>query len=189
MKDLYDIIGVSKNASNDEIKKSYRRLALKFHPDKNPGNKDAEIKFKEAAEAYSILSNQQKRQQYDQYGHTGVGMGDQTQGFSGGGFHHMSMDDIFSQFGDVFGGDVFGSVFGGGRRSGQTVRRGKDLRATIELTYKEIVNSVEKTIRIKRLEHCDSCAGSGAAPGVTPTTCQQCGGAGRIRQMSFSICR
>ncbi|HIC38297.1 MAG TPA: molecular chaperone DnaJ, partial [Candidatus Marinimicrobia bacterium] len=102
MKDLYDIIGVSKNASNDEIKKSYRRLALKFHPDKNPGNKDAEIKFKEAAEAYSILSNQQKRQQYDQYGHTGVGMGDQTQGFSGGGFHHMSMDDIFSQFGDVF---------------------------------------------------------------------------------------
>ena len=187
MKDLYDIIGVSKNASNDEIKKSYRKIALKFHPDKNPGNKDAEMKFKEAAEAYSILSDQQKRQQYDQYGHAGVGMGDQTQGFSGGGFHHMSMDDIFSQFGDVFGGDVFGSIFGGGRRSGQTVGRGKDLRATIELTYNEIVNSVEKTIRIKRLEHCDSCAGSGAAPGITPTTCQQCGGAGRIRQMSQSF--
>jgi len=186
MKDLYDILGVSKNASNDEIKKSYRKIALKFHPDKNPDNIEAETKFKEAAEAYSVLSDKQKRQQYDQFGHAGVGMDNQSQGFGGGGFHHMSMDDIFSQFGDVFGGDIFGSIFGG-QRGGQTVRRGKDLRATLKLTFNEILNGVEKTINIKRLEQCDTCSGSGAAPGVTPTTCQQCGGAGRIRQMSQSF--
>ena len=186
MRDLYDVLGVSNNASNDEIKKSYRKIALKYHPDKNPGDKEAESKFKEAAEAYSVLSDNRKRQQYDQFGHAGVGMGDQTQGFSSGGFHHMSMDDIFSQFGDVFGSDIFGSIFGGGRGR-QSVRRGKDLRVTIRLTYAEIVTGVEKTIKIKRLEHCITCQGSGAAPGVSPTTCQQCGGAGRVRQMSQSF--
>ncbi|HJL75068.1 MAG TPA: molecular chaperone DnaJ [Candidatus Marinimicrobia bacterium] len=185
MRDLYDVLGVSKSASNDEIKKAYRKVALKYHPDKNPGDTDAETKFKESAEAYSVLSDSRKRQQYDQFGHAGVGMGDQAQGFSGG-FHHMSMDDIFSQFGDIFGNDIFGSFFGG-RRGGQTVRRGKDLRAAIELKYSEIVTGVVKTIKIKRLEHCASCQGSGAAPGVSPTTCQQCGGAGRVRQMSQSF--
>ena len=186
MKDLYEVLGVSKDSSKDEIKKAYRKVALKNHPDKNPDDKEAESRFKEAAEAYSVLSSDQKRQQYDQFGHAGVGMGNQSQGFSGGGFHHMSMDDIFSQFGDVFGGDIFGSIFGG-NRGGQTVRRGKDLRATIELKYSEILIGVEKTIKIKRLEHCDSCQGSGAAPGVSPTMCQQCNGAGRVRQMSQSF--
>ena len=186
MKDLYEVLGVSKNSSKDEIKKAYRKVALKNHPDKNPDDKEAESRFKEAAEAYSVLSSDQKRQQYDQFGHAGVGMGNQTQGFSSGGFHHMSMDDIFSQFGDVFGGDIFGGIFGG-NRGGQTVRRGKDLRATIDLKYSEIVTGVEKTIKIKRLEHCDSCQGSGAAPGVSPTMCQQCNGAGRVRQMSQSF--
>ena len=186
MRDLYGVLGVSNNASNDEIKKAYRKVALKNHPDKNPGDNEAESKFKEAAEAYSVLSDNRKRQQYDQFGHVGVGMGDQTQGFSSGGFHHMSMDDIFSQFGDVFGSDIFGSIFGGGRGR-QSVRRGKDLRVTIRLTYAEIVTGVEKTIKIKRLEHCITCQGSGAAPGVSPTTCQQCGGAGRVRQMSQSF--
>lgn len=184
MKDLYEVLGVGKNANSDEIKKAYRKIALKYHPDKNPGNNEAETKFKEAAEAFNVLSDNQKRQQYDQFGHAGVGMGNQGQGFSG--FQHMSMDDIFSQFGDIFGNDMFGSFFGG-RRGGQTVRRGKDLRATLELKFNEILTGVEKTIKIKRLEHCESCNGSGAAPGVSPTTCQQCSGAGRVRQMSQSF--
>ncbi len=187
MKDLYEVLGVDKNATVDEIKKAYRKVALKYHPDKNPDDKDAEVIFKEAAEAYSVLSDKRKRQQYDQFGHAGVGMGDQAQGYSGGGYSHMSMDDIFSQFGDIFGNDIFGSFFGGGGHGGQSTRQGKDLRATVELKYKEIVTGVEKTIRIKRLEHCPTCRGSGASPGTSPTTCQQCGGAGRVRQMSQSF--
>ena len=138
MKDLYDIIGVSKNANQDEIKKSYRKLALKYHPDKNPGNKEAEKKFKEAAEAYAVLSDQQKRARYDQFGHAGVGMGEShgQSGFSGGGVH-MSMDDIFSQFGDIFGGSPFESIFGGGRqRSSRS--KGADIRIKLSLTYEEI---------------------------------------------------
>ena len=137
MKDLYDVIGVSKNASQDEIKKSYRKLALKYHPDKNPNNKDAEKKFKEAAEAYAVLSDQQKRSRYDQFGHAGVGMGDGSGpgGFSGGGVH-MSMDDIFSQFGDIFGGSPFESFFGGSSsQRGQRRTRGSDIRIKIKLTY------------------------------------------------------
>ena len=177
MKDLYDIIGVSKNASNDEIKKSYRRIALKFHPDKNPGNKDAEIKFKEAAEAYSILSNQQKRQQYDQYGHTGVGMGDQTQGFSGGGFHHMSMDDIFSQFGDIFGGGGGGfSGFSGGGRRAQV--KGSNLRIRVKLTLEEIANGVEKKIKVKRKK---------VAKGTSYKTCATCNGSGQVTRIQNTI--
>jgi len=119
MRDFYDVLGVPKNASSDEIKKTYRKLALKFHPDKNPGDEQAEKKFKEAAEAYSILSNSQKRGQYDQFGHAGVGMGSQGGGGFGGGGTQMNMDDIFSQFGDIFGGgSPFGDIFGGGRQRG-----------------------------------------------------------------------
>lgn len=187
MKDLYEVLGVNKNSTRDEIKKAYRKVALKYHPDKNPDDKDAESIFKESAEAYSVLSDRHKRQQYDQFGHTGVGMGDQTQGFRAGEYHHMSMDDIFSQFGDIFGDDIFGSLFGSGRRGSQFVLKGKDLRVTVELKFKEIVTGSEKTIKIKRLEHCHTCGGSGASPGTHPTTCQQCGGAGRVRQMSQSF--
>ncbi len=186
MRDFYDILDVSKSANSDEIKKAYRKIALKYHPDKNPGDKEAESKFKEAAEAYSILSDNQKRSRYDQFGHAGVGMGDGAQhGFSGSGIH-MSMDDIFSQFGDVFGDDIFGNFFGG-RRGREPIRKGKDLRATIKLKFNEILIGVEKTIRIKRLEHCSTCNGSGAALGIKPTSCKQCNGAGRVRQMSQSF--
>ena len=130
MKDLYDIIGVSKNASQDEIKKSYRKLALKYHPDKNPDNKDAEKKFKEAAEAYAVLSDDNKRARYDQFGHAGVGMGEGPGqgGFSGGGVN-MSMDDIFSQFGDIFGGSPFESIFGGGSNN----RKSRSVDLILEL--------------------------------------------------------
>jgi len=144
VKDLYDIIGVSKSANQDEIKKAYRKLALKYHPDKNPDNKEAERMFKEAAEAYGVLSDGQKRARYDQFGHAGVGMGDGVGqgGFSGG--VHMSMDDIFSQFGDIFGGSPFESFFGGGPRRQRSRARGSDIRITLKLTFKEIAKGIEK---------------------------------------------
>ncbi len=185
MKDLYDILGVSKGASDGEIKKAYRKIAMKFHPDKNPGDSEAEHKFKDAADAYSILSDNQKRSQYDQFGHAGVGLGD-TPG--GGGFQgHMSMEDIFSNFGDIFGGnfDPFGGMFGGDGRRG--VRKGRDLKVALKLDYSEIVTGVDKTIKIKRHETCDSCSGSGAQSGTMPTSCRHCSGSGQIRQMSQSF--
>ena len=151
MKDLYDIIGVSKQASQDEIKKAYRKLALKYHPDKNPDDQEAEKKFKEAAEAYAVLSDEQKRSRYDQFGHAGVGMGDNPGqgGFSGGGIH-MSMDDIFSQFGDIFGGSPFEGIFGGSSRSGRRKGRGSDIRIKLKISYEEIAKGIEKKIKIKR---------------------------------------
>ena len=198
MKDLYDIIGVSKNANQDEIKKSYRKLALKYHPDKNPGNKEAEKKFKEAAEAYAVLSDQQKRARYDQFGHAGVGMGEGhgQSGFSGGGVH-MSMDDIFSQFGDIFGGSPFESIFGG-RSSGQNSRSsGSDIRIKLKLSLEEVAKGLEKKIRLKRsiladgveLRTCPTCNGSGQVTTVQNTilgqmrsasTCPHCGGSGKV---------
>ena len=135
MRDLYDVLGVSKDSSGDTIKKAYRKLALKYHPDKNPGNQESEKKFKEAAEAYSVLSDSQKRSQYDQFGHAGVGMGGHQGGFGGG--VHMDMEDIFSQFGDIFGGSPFESSFGGGRQR-QRKSRGADLRIKLSLAYEEI---------------------------------------------------
>ena len=148
MKDFYEILGVDKSSSSDEIKKSYRKIAMKYHPDKNPNDKEAEKKFKEAAEAYSILSDQTKRNQYDQFGHAGVGMGGSG---TGQGFHgSMSMEDIFSSFGDIFGGefDPFGGIFGGSRRTSR-VRKARDLKLEIKLTYQEIFNGVDKKIKIK----------------------------------------
>ena len=198
MKDLYDIIGVSKQASQDEIKKSYRKLALKYHPDKNPDNKDAEKKFKEAAEAYAVLSDQKKRARYDQFGHAGVGMGDNpgSGGFSGGGVH-MSMDDIFSQFGDIFGGSPFESIFGG--RSGNQNSRsgGSDIRIKLKLSLEEVAKGLEKKIRLKRsiladgveLRTCPTCNGSGQVTTVQNTilgqmrsasVCPHCGGSGKV---------
>ncbi len=185
MKDLYEILGVSKSDSKDTIKKAYRKIAMKYHPDRNPGDKEAEQNFKEAAEAYSVLRNDNKRARYDQFGHAGVGMGDAgggPQGFSGG--FHMSMDDIFSQFGDIFGGhnpfqDIFG---GGGSRSQYQSRKAKDLRVTIKLDPIEILNGTEKQIRIRRDEICNSCNGSGAREGASPTRCKHCGGSGQVRR-------
>jgi len=179
MRDLYDIIGVSKNATQDEIKKSYRKLALKYHPDRNPDNKDAEKNFKEAAEAYSILSDASKRSRYDQFGHAGVGMGDAgggPGGFSGGGVH-MSMDDIFSQFGDIFGGSPFESIFGGSGR-GRSRGRGTDIQIKLKLTFEEIAKGIEKKIKIKR---------SVVAPGAEFITCPTCKGQGQVSTVQNTI--
>ncbi len=178
MRDLYDIIGVSKNATENEIKKSYRKLALKYHPDRNPDDKEAEKNFKEAAEAYSVLSDAQKRSRYDQYGHAGVGMGDTggPGGFSGGGVH-MSMDDIFSQFGDIFGGSPFESIFGGSGR-GRSRGRGTDIRIKLELTFEEIAKGIEKKIKIKR---------SVVASGAEFITCPTCKGQGQVSTVQNTI--
>jgi len=178
MRDLYDIIGVSKNASQDDIKKSYRKLALKYHPDRNPDNEEAEKNFKEAAEAYSVLSDEQKRAHYDQFGHAGVGMGDQggSGGFGGGGIH-MSMEDIFSQFGDIFGGSPFESIFGGGGR-GRSSGRGRDIRIKLKLSFEEIASGIEKKIKIKR---------SVVAPGAEFTTCPTCQGQGQVSTVQNTI--
>ena len=146
-RDYYEVLGVSKNASDAELKKAYRKLALKYHPDKNPDDSEAETKFKEAAEAYEVLSNKDKRARYDQFGHAGMG-GAASGGFGGG----MNMEDIFSQFGDIFGGgSPFGDFFGGGgRRGGQRVHKGSNLRIRVKLTLADIAEGVEKKIKVKK---------------------------------------
>ena len=178
-RDYYEVLGVEKNASADEIKKAYRKKAIQYHPDKNPGDKAAEEKFKEAAEAYEVLSDPQKRQRYDQFGHAGMGG---AGGFSGGG---MSMEDIFSHFGDIFGGAGFdlGDLFGGGGRSrGPRVRRGSDMRVKVRLTLEEIATGCEKKIKVRKLVQCKSCNGTGGEDGRTET-CPTCKGTGRtVRQ-------
>ena len=178
MKDLYDVLGVGRQANQDEIKKSYRKLALKYHPDKNPDNQDAEKKFKEAAEAYAVLSDEQKRSRYDQFGHAGVGMGDNPTGggFSGG--VHMSMDDIFSQFGDIFGGSPFEGIFGGGSYSRRSKGRGSDIRIKLKLTFEEIAKGTEKKIKIKR---------SVLSDGAELITCPTCGGQGQVTAVQNTI--
>jgi len=172
-RDYYEVLGVSKNTDAKEIKKAYRKLALKYHPDKNPGDKAAEEKFKEAAEAYEVLSNPEKKQRYDQFGHAGMsGAG----GFGGGG---MNMDDIFSQFGDIFGGShPFESFFGGGSRGRQRVVKGTNLRIRITLTLKEIAEGVEKKIKVNRLINAD---------GINYKTCPHCNGTGEITRVSNTI--
>jgi molecular chaperone DnaJ len=146
-RDYYEILEITKSANADEIKKAYRKMAIKFHPDKNPGDKVAEEKFKEAAEAYEILSTPEKKQRYDQYGHAGMGG---NAGFGGGGgFGGMNMEDIFSQFGDVFGGH-FGGSFGGGGRGGKRVNRGSNLRVKVKMTLEEVANGVEKKIKVNK---------------------------------------
>jgi len=178
MKDLYDVIGVSKQASHDEIKKSYRKLALKYHPDKNPDDREAEKKFKEAAEAYAVLSDSQKRARYDQFGHAGVGMDDGTgnRGFSGG--VHMSMDDIFSQFGDIFGGSPFESFFGSSGNRSRSRGGGSDIRIKLKLTFEEIARGSEKKIKIKR---------SVVAQGAEFVTCPTCNGQGQVSTVQNTI--
>lgn len=173
-RDYYEVLGVGKNASADEIKRAYRRMAMKYHPDKNPDNKkEAEAKFKECAEAYEVLSDSGKRQQYDQFGHEGLrgaGMHD---------FSHMNVEDIFSVFGFD---DVFGDLFGGGRRTSRRggPSRGYDLETGVELTLNEVAKGVEKTIEFTRQDRCDECGGSGSAKGSSPGCCPACGGTGQI---------
>ncbi|MFN9518146.1 MAG: DnaJ domain-containing protein, partial [Bacteroidota bacterium] len=164
-RDYYEILGVNRNATADEIKKAYRQMAIKYHPDKNPGNKEAEDKFKEAAEAYEVLSDQQKRSNYDRFGHQGAGYG--GGGYSGGG---MNMEDIFSQFGDVFGDDSpFGSFFGGNTRgrSGRGGVRGGNVRIKVKLSLQEIANGVEKKLKYNRMM---------VAEGLTFKNCTTCNG-------------
>lgn len=166
-RDYYEVLGVSKSASADEIKKAYRKLAIQYHPDKNPDNPEAEEKFKEAAEAYEVLSNPDKKARYDQFGHQGLGG---NGGFGGGG---MNMEDIFSQFGDIFGGGGFESFFGGGR-GGRRTKKGTNLRVKLKLNLKEIANGIEKKIKVKRQV---------LAEGVTFKTCQTCQGTGQIKKV------
>jgi molecular chaperone DnaJ len=176
--DYYDVLGVPRNASEQEVKSAYRKLALKYHPDRNPGNKEAEEKFKEAAEAYSVLGDPEKRRRYDAYGHAGLGAG-------GAGFD----PSIFADFGDILGdffgfGDLFGRRHGG-------PRRGADLRYNLELTFEEAAFGTETHIQIPRTETCPACQGNGAAPGTKPVACPACGGAGQVtfQQGFFSVAR
>jgi len=179
-RDYYEILSVSKNASADEIKKAYRKVAMQYHPDRNPGDKTAEERFNEAAEAYEILSDTDKKSQYDRYGHAGVsGNG---RGFSGS----MNMEDIFSQFGDIFGEDLFGNFFGGGRGRSTRSRgvRGSNLRVKIKLTYEEIAKGVTKNIKVKKHVVCNTCSGSGAKDKGSIQTCTTCGGSGQVRRVT-----
>ena len=188
-RDYYEILGVSKSAQADEIKKAYRKVAMQYHPDRNPGDKGAEEKFKEAAEAYEVLSDADKRAQYDRFGHAGVS------GNGRGGGHYQNMDDIFSQFGDIFGEDIFGSFFGGGggggtrTRGGQRARgtRGSNLRIKLKLTYEEIAKGVSKNIKVKKYVSCGTCSGSGAKDKGSIQTCNTCGGSGQVRKVTSTF--
>ena len=183
-RDYYEVLGVSKNADATEIKKAYRKLALKYHPDKNPGDKEAEEKFKEAAEAYDVLSNEEKRRRYDQFGHAGVGGAGQG-GFGGG----MSMDDRFSQFGDIFGS--FGNFggFGGfsSGRSARRVNRGTNLRVKVKMNLQEIATGIEKKIKVKKYVACQHCNGTGAKDGKSYSTCSTCKGSGQVTRVQNTI--
>lgn len=177
-RDYYEVLGVSRSASADEIKKAYRKLALKYHPDRNQGDDEAVAKFKEASEAFDVLSDSGKRQRYDQFGHAGVsGAG----GRGGGGFHDIN--DIFSAFGDIFEGFGFGGATGGGRRSGRSgARRGASLETTVVLELPEAASGCQRTLEVTRREACDTCSGSGARPGSDVATCSTCGGHGQVIQ-------
>jgi molecular chaperone DnaJ len=181
-RDYYEVLGVGRNASADEMKKAYRQLAIKYHPDKNPNDPSAEEKFKEAAEAYEVLSTPEKKARYDQFGHQGMGG---NGGHSGGG---MNMEDIFSQFGDVFSGGGFEGFFGGGGRSGgQRVRQGSNLRIKLKLNLEEAANGVEKKIKVKRHVNCKTCNGTGAKNGSALQSCSNCSGSGQVRKVSNTI--
>ncbi|MBD5186943.1 MAG: molecular chaperone DnaJ [Bacteroidales bacterium] len=193
-RDYYEVLGVKKDATADEIKKAYRKMAIKYHPDKNPGDKEAEEKFKEAAEAYDVLSDSEKRAKYDRFGHN---MGPQGFGggsYGGGGFGGfgggMSMEDIFAQFGDIFG-DVggFGGFSGGGsrRQARKRVNKGSDLRITVKVTLKDVMNGVDKKLKIPRFVACEHCKGTGAKDGTAFKTCERCHGTGYIHTVQQSF--
>jgi len=188
-RDYYDVLGVAKGSDADEIKKAYRKMAIKYHPDKNQGDKAAEEKFKEAAEAYEVLSNSEKRQRYDQFGHAANAHSANGGGFAGGG---MNMEDIFSQFGDIFGGggSPFDSFFGGGRQGGGAGRRaarGSNLRIKVRLTLEEIANGTEKKIKVNKQIACKTCDGTGAKDQGSFQTCKTCGGSGAVRRVTNTI--
>ncbi len=180
-RDYYEILGVAKNASAEEVKKAYRKVAMQFHPDRNPGNKEAEDKFKEAAEAYEVLNDADKRSQYDRFGHNAFGNG-RGNGYGSGG---MNMDDIFSQFGDIFGDSGFGSFFGGnlGRSRRGSGSRGTNLRVKLKLTFEEIAKGASKTIKVKKNILCTNCGGSGAKDKSSVQTCGSCNGSGQVRRV------
>ena len=178
-RDYYEVLGVNKGSSKDEIKKAYRKLALKYHPDRNPDNKDAEVKFKEASEAAEILLDDNKKSRYDQFGHAGV---DGQSGFGAGGF---GAGADFGDLGDIFG-DIFGDILGGGRRGGGRRRQrgtpGNDLQMGLDVTFEEAAFGAEKTLSLNRYVACDPCDGTGAKPGTKPTTCDMCQGMGEVRR-------
>jgi molecular chaperone DnaJ len=183
-RDYYEVLGVARNGTDQDIKSAYRKLALKYHPDRNPGNKEAEEKFKEAAEAYAVLADTDKRHMYDRFGHAGLG-GAATGGFDPSVF--TGMEDIFGGLGDIFG---FGDIFGSRRQRGGP-QRGSDLRYDLEISFEESARGSETAIQIPRQENCDSCQGTGAAAGSKPTTCPQCQGRGQLRyqQGFFTVAR
>jgi molecular chaperone DnaJ len=189
-RDFYEVLGVSKTASDEEIKKAYRKKAIQYHPDKNPGDKAAEDKFKEAAEAYEVLSNSEKRQRYDQFGHAGVGGAASNGGFGGGGF---SMEDIFSQFGDIFGGHFgggfggFGGFGGGSSRGGQRMNQGSNLRVRVKMNLSEIAKGAEKKIKVRKAVSCPHCKGTGAEDGNAYSTCSTCRGTGAVTRITNTI--
>ncbi|HVA98361.1 MAG TPA: molecular chaperone DnaJ [Bacteroidia bacterium] len=183
-RDYYEILDIPKTATADEIKKAYRKMAIKYHPDKNPDDKVSEEKFKEAAEAYEILSDVNKRSRYDQFGHAGVGgASGGGQGFGG---HGMDMDDIFSQFGDIFGGHFSGFGGGGGRRE-KRVNRGSNLRVKVKVTLEEVANGVEKKIKVTKYVPCEPCHGSGAQNGSSFSKCSTCHGSGQVTRIANTI--
>ncbi len=176
-RDYYEVLGVQKNASEAELKKAYRQMAIKYHPDKNPGDKASEEKFKEAAEAYEVLSNPEKKQKYDQYGHAGLG---NASGFGGG---SMNMDDIFSHFGDIFG-DMFGGGYSSRGQRSRRVNKGSNLRVKVKLTLEEIANGVEKKIKVNKYINCSTCNGTGAKGGSSYSTCSTCHGTGHVTRVT-----
>ncbi|MFN8208323.1 MAG: molecular chaperone DnaJ [Bacteroidales bacterium] len=183
-RDFYEILEISKNASKEEIKKAYRKQAIKYHPDKNPGNKEAEEKFKEAAEAYEVLSDDNKRARYDQFGHAGLGGAASGGGFTGDG---MTMEDIFEHFGDIFGGHFGFGGFSGSRSRGRRVTKGSDLRVKVKLNLKEVAHGVEKKIKVNKYVSCQTCGGTGAAGGSSYSTCNTCRGAGQVTRVTNTI--
>jgi molecular chaperone DnaJ len=186
-RDYYEILSVSKSASGDEIKKAYRKVAMQYHPDRNPGNSEAEEKFKEAAEAYEVLSDTDKKAKYDRYGHAAFAPG--SGGFSGSA--NVNMEDIFSQFGDIFGDDIFGNFFGGSRRSSGGGRgrgiRGSNLRIKLKLNYEEMAKGVTKNIKVKKYVPCNTCGGNGAKDKGGIQTCNTCGGSGQVRKVTSTF--
>ena len=190
-RDYYDILGVTRSSNADEIKKAYRKMAIKYHPDKNPGDKASEENFKEAAEAYEVLSKPDKKKRYDQFGHAG---GASSPNGGGGGGGHMNMEDIFSQFGDIFGGgggggSPFDSFFGGQQqtRGGRRAARGSNLRIKVKLSLEEIAKGVEKKVKVNKQVVCDTCDGCGAKDKSSFNTCSTCNGSGAVRRVTNTI--